>query len=99
MPLKDFRWNIEGDEEVYPGLMLRDPEFRVASVLYHPETRTAQIEVVFTEGLAPHSRFFELEVPGNNESLSAAAIRLFIVSLFPHANQTELPNANNGQGV
>lgn len=87
MALADFRWKLDGDHEVYPGLELRNPEFRVEAVYYHAPTRKADIEVVFYEGLAPHSRMFTLQVPEHDEGLSAENIKLFISMNFPKASQ------------
>lgn len=87
MALADYRWQINEEAEVYPGLLLRNPEFRVESVYYHAPTRKADIEVVFYEGLAPHSRMFTLQVPEQDEGLSAQNIKLFITLNFPNAVQ------------
>ncbi len=87
MALADYRWQITGDTEVYPGLTLRNPEFKVESVYYHTPTRKADIEVVFYEGVAPHSRMFSLQVPAQDEGLTAQNIKLFITMNFPTATQ------------
>ncbi len=87
MALADYRWKISGDKEVYPELTLRNPEFRVESVYYHAPSRKADIEVVFYEGVAPHSRMFSLQVPEQDEGLTAQNIKLFITKNFPTAVQ------------
>lgn len=87
MALIDYKWQITGEAEVYPELKLKDPTFYVRAVYYNAETRIADVEVIFTEGVYPHSRTFSLPVPGEDESLSASNIKLFIQHNFPKAVQ------------
>jgi len=87
MALIDFKWKLNGVHEVYPELELQDPEFYVRAVYYNAETRIADIEVIFTEGVYPHSRTFSLPVPAQDESLSASNIKMFIQMNFPTAIQ------------
>lgn len=88
MALKDERWVIQG-EAVFADLTLLNPTLRVKSVLYNAETMIADIEVLAIEngGKFEHSRTFNYQLQGTDESLSAATIQLFMDSVFVGASR------------
>ena len=88
MALKDERWEIQGEAD-FADLTLLNPILRVRTVLYNTETRIADIEVLANEngGKFEHSRTFSYQLQGEDESLSAATIQLFMDSVFVGANR------------
>lgn len=88
MALKDERWVIQG-EAVFADLTLLNPTLRVRTVLYNAETRVADIEVLASEngGMYEHSRMFTYALQGEDESLSAANIQLFMDAIFVGASR------------
>lgn len=88
MQLKDYRWYLEGEHEVFPGLLLNNITIRIISVHYTAETRVARNEVAFTEGdgIYKNVRSFNFTLPDESqESISAENIADFIQMNFPEA--------------
>jgi len=90
MQLKDKRWELSGEVE-FKDITLNNPTLRVRSVNYNAETRTAQIEVLATEGggIFEHSRTFSYELQGDDESLSAQNVQTFMDAVFNNANRVQ----------
>lgn len=87
MALKDYRWQLAGENLVYPDLKLNNPIFRIIRVDYDVVERKARIEISFTEGngVFEHRRDYYLNLSDGNESLSGENVALFIAARFPNA--------------
>ena len=91
MSLKDYRYNLTGDNIEIAGITLKNPEFKVSTIYYDTTTMIADIELYITEngGTFTHSRTINLTIKSVSEVIDKDGIDLAIKEMFPDAVQTD----------
>ena len=90
--LKQYKWQIIGAYQVAPDLSLTNAVFICSKVIYDVQSRIAEVELCFVEGLDgtfKNYRSIFLQLAEGSESLDTATIVLFITSAYPTAIQLE----------
>ena len=91
--LRDYKWYIAGEYQVAPDLTLNDAYLTCSFVEYETLTRSANVQLCFTEGtgIFKNYRSISLQLADGDESLDTDSIVLFITSAYPTAVQVEPP--------